>query len=121
MTYAAAVAMQDLLTHCARLGIEPSSWCCRDGAASIALQWERLENFLLKYSYMSILLDILLHTHNLCNVYSLGPYNLSLYIVGRAEIASNLIDSCSVTTQVLYIFICLFLLFRVAPSTYVSS
>ena len=32
LTFAAAAAMPDALTHCARLGIEPESWDCRDAA-----------------------------------------------------------------------------------------
>ena len=34
--YAAAVATPDPLTHCARPGIEPVSWCCKDTANPIA-------------------------------------------------------------------------------------
>ena len=32
VTYATAAAMPDPLTHCARPGIEPTSWCCKDSA-----------------------------------------------------------------------------------------
>ena len=37
---ATAAAMSDPLTHCARPGIEPASWCCRDAAGPIVLQRE---------------------------------------------------------------------------------
>ena len=39
-TYAAAAAAPDPLSHCAGLGIDPSSWHCRDAADPIELQWE---------------------------------------------------------------------------------
>ena len=32
-----AAATQDPLTHCAGLGMEPASWCCRDTADPIGL------------------------------------------------------------------------------------
>ena len=38
--YAAAAATLDPLTHCAGLGIEPTSWRCRDTADPIVSQWE---------------------------------------------------------------------------------
>ena len=37
---ATAAAMPNPLTYCARLGIEPASWCRRDPADPIAPQWE---------------------------------------------------------------------------------
>ena len=38
--YAMAVAMPDPLTHCARLGIKPASWHCRDTANPVVPQQE---------------------------------------------------------------------------------
>jgi len=43
VTYAAAEAMPDPLTHWARPGIEPVSWCCRQAADPIVPQQELLE------------------------------------------------------------------------------
>lgn len=42
VTYTEALAMPDPLSHCAGLGIESASWCCRDAANSIGPQGERL-------------------------------------------------------------------------------
>ena len=39
-TCVTAVAMPDPLTHCARLGIKPVAWCCRDSADPCVPQWE---------------------------------------------------------------------------------
>ena len=40
VTYAAAVTMPDPLNHCARPGIEPVSWHCRDVTDLIVPRWE---------------------------------------------------------------------------------
>ena len=42
VTYWATVAMLDPLTHCAGLGIKPTSWSCKFAADPIAPQWELL-------------------------------------------------------------------------------
>ena len=42
VTYAAAAAMPDPLTHCSGLGMEPVSWRCRDAANPVAPQQELL-------------------------------------------------------------------------------
>ena len=34
--------MQDSLNHCAKLGIEPASWRCRDATNPVVSQWEFL-------------------------------------------------------------------------------
>ena len=41
-TYIAAATTQDPLTECARPGLEPVSWCCKDATDPIAPQWELL-------------------------------------------------------------------------------
>ena len=40
VTYTAAVAVPDPLTHCVGPEIKPGSWCCRDAVEPIASQWE---------------------------------------------------------------------------------
>ena len=47
-------ATPDLLTHCARQGIEPVSWSCRDAADPVEPQWELL-NFIFKNHFSAIL------------------------------------------------------------------
>ena len=37
--------MQDSLNHCAKLGIEPASWRCRDATNPVVSQWEFLFPF----------------------------------------------------------------------------
>ena len=41
-TYAAATAVQFLVTHCAEPGIEPASWTCREATDPVVPQWEHL-------------------------------------------------------------------------------
>ena len=47
-TYTVATATLDLLTHCARPGIEPLSSHCRDTANPIVPQWELLPKIFFK-------------------------------------------------------------------------
>ena len=49
-----AEATPDPLTHCARLGIQLASWCCRDAVYPILPQWELL---FVCFSLMSDCLD----------------------------------------------------------------
>ena len=42
VTYATAMAKPDPLTHCAGLGIEPASWCCRDATDPVTALGEFL-------------------------------------------------------------------------------
>jgi len=42
VTYAAAAATQDPLTHCAKPGIELASWQCRDSTDPVA-PWQELQ------------------------------------------------------------------------------
>ena len=45
MTYPTAMATPDPLTHCAGLGIKPTSWCYRDAADPVVPQQELQEIF----------------------------------------------------------------------------
>ena len=49
VTYAAAVAAPDPLTHCSRLGMKPVSTHCRDAADPVVPQWELQEGEQLLY------------------------------------------------------------------------
>ena len=40
VTYATVVVTTNTLTHCARQGIEPASWHCRDVTDPVVAQWE---------------------------------------------------------------------------------
>ena len=53
---AAAVAALDLLTHCARLGMEPRSWHCRDATNPIAPQWKLLSLILIQWEIHRLML-----------------------------------------------------------------
>ena len=50
VTYNRAVSRPDPLTHCAWLGIEPVSWCCREASSPVGSQ-QGLQSFLVNEPY----------------------------------------------------------------------